>query len=215
MGFLDIEETRWACYLVTYQTGAQRWCGYLTFRNDSGERTQTVRTTNMFIESGEREIERKARQLGRPLLSGLLASALNTRPDHRKAARVRGWVQEALGRRRNQDRVRGGAAPADGHVSTDVDAVLRSRYETYCLDQITHLVTLIPEAAWAEVVEELVKGASFAFRSKDRLQFSLLVVQRLEGLLRLPPFEVWRADYQRHRAEHERYRHELQSGEAP
>ena len=232
-------------------------------------RPATIRTADVFIESDERAIEGKARQLGKPLLIGLLASAQSladkeeraaddgearqpptTEPNPTTSANARNatlqqntrnvttasnasegsgeWmrdqVREALGVRRHrgtrlqrdQDtdaqrelRLPGADAPRE---TPESDAADRSAYETYRLDQISHLVGLIPEPLFASVVERLLDGETFSFGAKDRLQFSLIAVQRLEGLLRLPPFEVWRTDRRAHPIAHERYHHDLQRG---
>ena len=274
VGFLESDGTRWACYLVTYQSSARRWCGYLTFRDESDPPT-TLRTTDVFIETDERSIEGKARQLGKPLLIGLLASAQSLAEKERRAADdrasrrasgndeasgqasgndqaarraendeaarrttgidgnptngparpegagkwMRDQVRQALGVRRHRgasphpaQRELGLQEPAAAPDTPESEASDRSAYETYCLDQITHLVGLIPEPLFGSVVERLLDGETFSFGAKDRLQFSLIAVQRLEGLLRLPPFEVWRADRRAHPIAHERYHHDLHRG---
>ena len=65
-----------------------------------------------------------------------------------------------------------------------------------------------PEAL-EQLVDELLRGQRFEFGAKDRLQFAMIVVQRLEALLPLPPLEVFLDDYRRHSLEYDRYRHDL------
>ncbi len=196
-GFLEYEGNSWACYLVTRRTSQRRWCGHLTFRPERADRVAEVRTADLFIEAEEAEIERRARSLGRPLLTGLLASALEveSRPS---GARLRGWVREALAHER-------GRAPAD-------DSTLRAEYLTYRLDQLTHLVMLIDETAFEGVVTRLLEKESYSFRASDRLQFAMLFSQKLEALLPLPPFEAFVADFTQHEAGYRRYHHDLHAG---
>lgn len=200
-GFLDYEGHSWACYLVTARTARNRWCGYLTFRPDTGSRVEVVRTAELFIESTEADIERRARGLGKPLLIGLLASALEVerRPT---GAHLRGWVRDAL----TQERV-----GSSRDATTEGD--LRVQYATYRLDQLTHLVGLIGEDVFGDVVEALLEEESYSFRASDRLQFAMLFAQKLETLLPLPPFEAFATDFQRHEALYRRYHHDLHAAD--
>ena len=80
VAFLEREGESWACFLVTFLDQDRRWHGYFSFRPKDGELEEDeVRTADIFREASEAEIDHKARGLGRPLLSGLLASALHTR----------------------------------------------------------------------------------------------------------------------------------------
>ena len=206
-GFLEHDGTSWACYLVSYRTAQNRWCGYLTFRPDGADPLAAVRTADLFIESNEAEIAQRARGLGRPLLTGLLASALDVdrRPSGEK---LRGWVRDALDR----EQTRGTPPPPTS--SNEVDAgALRAAYATYRLDQLTHLVSLVDHEHFQSLVAELLAEEPYSFRSQDRLQFAMLFVQKLEPLVPLPPFEVFAEDYRAHRAAHERYHHDLHAGQ--
>jgi hypothetical protein len=98
MGFLERDEEQWACYLVTFQDGGGGWKGYFAFRpgNAASERDE-IHTAHIFIEEAEAEIDRKARGLGRPLLTGLLSSALHTRERaQREAPALRNWFRDML-----------------------------------------------------------------------------------------------------------------------
>ena len=206
VGFLDHGTTRWACYLVTYRASATNWRGYLAFRAERSDGIRVVRTAEIFLESNEAEIDRKARNMGRPLLTGLLSSALEVEESNRQKAlsgsEVRGWVHEAL-------RERACDVPA---TSAEDVARIRSRYESYRIDQLTHLVALMEQSALEALVGELLEGASFQFGARDRLQFAMLVVQRLEALLPLPPLEVFLEDCTQNPVAHERYHHDLYAG---
>ncbi len=214
VGFLVHEGCRWSCYLVTYRTGARTWRGHLTFRTTRAQSVRSVRTAPIFLEQEEDAIDRKARQLGRPLLSALLSSALQvettaeevagTGPgsDQEMRSGVRSWVEGAL-----RDRASRGPAPVQDRSAG------RARYETYRIDQLTHLVTLMDAASLEDLVMEVLDGERFEFGARDRLQFALLVVQRLEALLPLPPLQVFLEDLAAHPAEHERYRHQLYQGD--
>ena len=80
VAFLEREGETWACFLVTFLGQDRRWYGYFLSGPKTGNWSEDeVRTADIFREASEAEIDRKARGLGRPLLSGLLASALHTR----------------------------------------------------------------------------------------------------------------------------------------
>ena len=166
-------------------------------------------TAEIFIESSESAIDRKARQMGRPLLQALLSSSLEVEEASRQEAlagrEVRGWVREAL-----RDRASDNGVPEGGAVS-EVSGQ-RSRYETYRIAQMAHLVALMGQEALDQLVEEVLQGERFEFGAKDRLQFAMMVVQRLEALLPLPPLEVFLADYARRPLEYDTYHHDLYAG---
>ncbi len=215
VGFLEHEGERWSCYLVTRRAGARTWRGHLAFRTGRPSSRRSVRTADIFLEQEEGAIDRKARQLGRPLLSALLASALAvattgdgtaaTRREDVASARegIRTWVRDALLDRASQRRT---PERSDGGART------RARYETYRIDQLTHLVALMDQSSLEALVTDVLDGERFEFGARDRLQFALLVVQRLEALLPLPPIEVFLDDLAANPAEHERYRHQLHEG---
>jgi hypothetical protein len=155
--------------------------------------------------------------MGRPLLRALLSSALEVEEAARQRAlggrEVRGWVREAL-----RDRAADNEGPdvdgsgIEGTGEPQSLSTPRSRYETYRIAQMAHLVALMDKEALDRLVEEVLRGESFEFGAKDRLQFAMMVVQRLEALLPLPPLEVFLEDYARSPLEYDRYLHDLYAG---
>jgi hypothetical protein len=88
-------------------------------------------------------------------------------------------------------------------------------YDSYRADQVSHLIALIQPEAFRHVVEKLLDGREIDFRARDRFQLAMIVVQELERMLALPPFEVWVEDYLAHRDEYDRYTTALHSGGLP
>ncbi len=210
VGFLDRDDESWACFLVTYRKEQHRWHGYLSFRRSDGIEEDEIRTADIFLESSEAEIDRKARSLGRPLLSGLLASAVDAR------ARRSGGSPELRRRFRrllaDSSRDLGGewAAQATEEDPSGVPVpVLRSLYASYRMDQVAHLIALLRPADFQAAVDRILEDQSIDFSARDRLQFSMMVVERIEDLLPLPPFEVWVEDFLAHRDEYRLYAHTL------
>ena len=79
VAFIENAGQSWACCLVTFGGEEGLWHGYFSFRPGHGDAEEDeVRTADIFIEDSEAEIHHKARGLGRPLLTGLLDSALHT-----------------------------------------------------------------------------------------------------------------------------------------
>lgn len=217
VGFLEREGDTWACFLVTFQADDGQWRGYFSFRPEDGEAEEDeIRTADIFREESEGEIDRKARDLGRPLLSGLLASALHTR-DQREGStpKLRRWFRRLLAENSRELAGEWGPGGANGG-GTDLESLeevelseLRSLYSSYRLDQVAHLIALVRPRHFQETVETILDGKSFDFGAKDQLQFAMMVVERLEELLPLPPFEVWAEDYLGHRDEYALYAHTL------
>lgn len=195
VGFLHHEDEDWACFLVTYRTDGGRWHGYFSFRPpDAGSEEEEIRTAEIFRENDEGEIDRKARGLGRPLLSGLLASALHTRErKDRDAPALRKWFREMLAT--NAREVAGEWEEESQSPEERTLAELRSIYASYRLDQVAHFISLVHPDDFQEAVNRLLEGETFDFGARDRLQFAMMVVERIEALLPLPPFEVWAQDY--------------------
>ncbi len=207
MGFLDREDGTWACYLVTFQAPDGAWRGFFAFRpGHSNQEADEIHTAHIYVEDSEGEIDRKARGLGHPLLAGLLASALHTRArKDREAPALRNWFRETL------RRSAGGADPAwSGSVASDRTlAELRSLYDSYRIDQVVHLITLVDPDHFQTAVETILDGRTFDFSARDRLQFAMMVVDHLERLLPLPPFERWAEDYLAHPEAYQHYTHHL------
>lgn len=207
VGFLEREGERWACFLVTFHGRDLRWHGYLSFRPRDGEADEDdVRTAEIFLEASEAEIDRKARQLGRPLLSGLLASALHTRErDRGPTPHLRRRFRKLLAENsRTLSEGWDGETPEEPTL-----AQLRSLYASYRLDQVAHLIALIQPDVFEATVDGVLHGRRIDFGAKDRLQFSMMVVEYLETLLPLPPFDVWAEDFLAHREEYRLYAHTL------
>ena len=201
VAFLDHEGTSWACYLVTHAARSGRWHGYLSFRSADAEADgHEVRTADIFIEGSEAAIHQKARGLGRPLLGGLLASALHT-GDRRRPGLGRRF-RELIGRKT-------GALPASGEGGTERDDDLRSLYASYRLDQVAHFICLVAPDAFEAAVDRILDGERVDFRTKDRIQFAMMVVSHIERHLPLPPFEVWVEDYRAHPDDYRLYTHTL------
>ncbi len=209
VGFLQSEDQSWACFLVTYRERGGRWRGYFSFRPQEGGTDQDeIRTADIFVEDSERQIHGKARGLGRPLLSGLLASALQTRagadadPPH-----LRKWFRSIL---KTNSRELAGTWEDDGGAAEHRSIrELRSIYASYRLDQVAHFITLVGKEEFHSSVERILEGESFDFGAKDRLQFAMMVVEFIESRLPLPPFEVWVEDYLAHPEEYRLYTHTL------
>jgi hypothetical protein len=202
--FLERNGERWSVFLATYVGDDGRWRGYFTFRTGESEELsgEEIRTTDLFVESDEADIDARARGLGRPLLVSLLESALHTR-ERRKAPDMGGWFREVLADRSEQLTmdVASGEDESRQH--------LESLYDSYRIDQVSHLVALLEPAAFNALVDRLLEGRQIDFRASDRLQLAMLVVQELERHLPLPPFEVWAEDYTAHPEVYQRYSHAL------
>lgn len=193
VAFLESRDDTWACFLVTAPHEAGAWRGYFSFRPSHGDADEDeVRTADIFIETSESEIYDKARGLGRPLLAGLLESALYTRERSTNGTRrLRGRFRSLL--------VENAAEIADGWGSDDdqnrdVDR-LRSLYASYRLDQVAHFICLVDPEAFEQAVDTILEGESVDFLAKDRMQYAMMVVDYIEALLPLPDFDTFAADY--------------------
>lgn len=196
---------------MTFPSEANRWHGYFSFRPSHSEvEADEVRTTDIFLEASETAIHDKARSLGRPLLRGLLDSALHT------AARVPGDEPHLRGRFRTLlAESSSELAGADGvGVAASVDRTpdLRSLYESYRLDQVCHFICLVDPDDFDGAVDRILDGASIDFRSRDRVQFARMVVDYIEERLPLPDFESWVADYTARPDTYRLYAHTLHRG---
>jgi len=208
VAFLDYEDETWACFLVTYAgRGRNRWHGFFSFRPGSGEADEDeVRTADIFIEESEAEIHEKARGLGRPLLNGLLASAVHTsRRKHKDAPRLRARFREILAENAQEL-----AGSWDGEATPRMDeGELQSLYASYRLDQVAHFICLVDPADFEVAVDRILDGERVDFRTSDRVQFAMMVVEYVESRLPLPPFEVWVRDFLAHPESYRLYAHTL------
>lgn len=214
VGFLEQDGETWACFLATFRDPRGRWHGYFSFRPKDGEVEQDeIRTADIFLESSEGEIDRKARGLGRPLLTGLLASALHTRErSDGGSPHLRRWFRDMLARNSRQ---LAGSWPEqntedrDGGDGDEELSRLRSLYASYRLDQVCHFIALVRPGDFQEAVDRILEGEAFDFGARDLLQFSMMVVEFIENHLPLPPFEAWAEDYLANRHVYALYAHTL------
>jgi hypothetical protein len=209
VAFLENRDDRWACFLVTSPDGEGGWRGHFSFRPSQGDTAEDdVQTADIFIESSESEILEKARTLGRPLLTGLLESALYTRDKGTDAPRrLRGRFKSLL--------VENSLEIAGDWDSSNVDEAdrdldrLRSLYASYRLDQVAHFICLVDASAFEDAVDIILEGESIDFLSKDRMQFAMMVVDHIEHLIPLPDFATWTRDYLAHPEAYRLYTHIL------
>ena len=204
VGFIEHTGRSWTCFLVSTQASRDRWKGRLVFRPaDAGSEADEVATAEIFLEASEEEIHERTRVLGRPLLRALLDSALDVRERAGERPGLRRWFRERVAadaQKLAEEGERGDAGDA---------ARLRSLYASYRLDQIVHLIQLVRAEDFDSVVDRILEGRRVDFDTGDRLQLAMLVVERLEALLPLPPFETWVEDYLAHRDRYRAYAHTL------
>jgi hypothetical protein len=195
VAFLESQGDTWACFLVTFPGDAQSWHGYFSFRPSHGEAAEDeVRTTDIFIESSEDEIHEKARGLGRPLLAGLLESALYTADGSGSGPRLRGRFRSLLVQ--NSVQIAGDWSRQEPAPQKDREIEnLRSLYASYRLDQVAHFICLVDQEEFEHAVDKILDGESVDFLAKDRMQYAMMVVDYIEGLLPLPDFDTWAEDF--------------------
>lgn len=196
-------------FLVTYPGLDGRWRGYFSFRTAllAGEE---IRTADLWVEESEAELDVRARSLGRPLLESLLESALHTAERRRGfSPDMRRWFRDVLAEQSGQLSLKIGASEGEPSL-----AHLRSLYDSYRIDQVVHLIALIEQDHFNEVVERLLDGREIDFGARDRLQLAMMVVRELEERLPLPPFEVWVEDYMADPERYHLYSHQLHREEA-
>lgn len=204
--FLEREGERWTVFLVTHPGRDGDWRGHFSFRPaDAEPDARDIRTADLFLESSEAEVDARARSLGRPLLQALLESTLHTEERRRNfSPNAQHWFRDLLAE--HSAELAPDVAPEQEKPSL---AHLRSLYDSYRIDQVAHLIALTRAEDFRQLVEQLLDGREIDFRTRDRLQLAMLVVQELEQYLPLPPFEVWAEDYVEHREEYHRYSHLL------
>ena len=195
VAFLESQGDTWACFLVTAPGGNGTWHGYFSFRPSHGEvEDDEVRTTDIFIEASEAEIHEKARGLGRPLLAGLLESAIYSAGGNGSAPRLRGRFRSLL--TQNAQDIAGDWSGDSGPALDERELErLRSLYASYRLDQVAHFICLVEQEAFDRAVDTILDGESVDFLTKDRMQYAMMVVDHIERLLPLPDFETWAADF--------------------
>ena len=192
---------------MTFPAAAGRWHGYFAFRPSHSEvASDEVRTTDIFVEASETEIHDKARSLGRPLLRGLLDSARHTAAKEPDAPpHLRGRFRSLLADTSSD--------LSDPWDESDIQAEeverLRSLYESYRLDQVSHFICLVDPDDFEGAVDTILDGESIDFRSRDRVQFARMVVDYIERHLPLPDFETWAADYVARPSTYRLYAHTL------
>ena len=199
VAFVEDGDDSWACFLVTFPAPNGTWHGYFSFRPGHSEvEEDEVQTTDIFVEASEAEIHEKALSLGRPLLTDLLDSAIHTssRNGHGEP-RLRGRFRTLLAE--NAVEIAGDWTGERTPPPTDQELDrLRSLYTSYRLDQVAHLICLVRPTDFEEAVDDILGGESIDFRTKDRVQFAMIVVGHIESLLPLPDFETWARDFLAH-----------------
>ena len=209
VAFLEKEGQSWACYLVTTGPRDGQWHGYFSFRPGDGEVAEDeVRTAEIFIEDSEAAIDEKARGLGRPLLTGLLDSALHaSRRNGTGNRKLRGRFRSLL--KENAREIAGNWTEDDDAPSAEELDRLRSMYASYRLDQVSHFICLVEPADFEEAVDAILEGEAIDFRTKDRVQFAMMVVDEIERRLPLPDFDTWARDFLAHPDAYRLYTHTL------
>lgn len=191
VAFIESGDDTWACFLVTFPATDARWHGYFSFRpSHSDLKDDEIRTTDIFVEASEAEIHTKARNLGRPLLQGLLDSAIHTSGKRNgDATRLRGRFRSLL--TANSVEIAGEWTAVN---DAEIDR-LRSLYESYRIDQVSHFICLVEPDDFEAAVDEILSDERIDFRTKDRVQFAMMVVDHIERRLPLPDFETWVSDF--------------------
>jgi len=209
VAFLGQGSESWACFLVTFPATERTWHGYFSFRPSHSERPDDeVRTTDIFVEASEAEIHEKARGLGRPLLQGLLDSAIHTSGrGSDEMMHLRGRFRSLLSA--NSVDIAGAWTEEELPITGDELDRLRSLYESYRIDQVSHLICLVDPDDFEAAVDQILDGESIDFRTKDKVQFARMVVDHIERLLPLPDFETWAKDFMEHAESYRLYAHTL------
>lgn len=207
--FLYRGGVRWTVFLLTYLRMDGQWRGYFTFRTAAEGLDQSeIRTTDLFVEETEAEVDARARGLGRPLVLALLESALDTHQRRRGfSPELVRLFRELLSRHAAEQHTSRFRADETGGAPSLEE--LHSLYESYRLDQVSHLIVLMEPEYFREMVEVLLDGRRIDFKARDRFQLAMGVVQEIERRLPLPPFERWVEDYLANADEYRRYSHAL------
>jgi hypothetical protein len=209
--FLEHDGEPWTAFLVTYAERDGYWRGHFMFRSAlMAPDTSEVRTADLFVETSEEAVDARARSLGRPLLESLLQSAVHTAQRRRGVTQSYAkWFRDILSRSAQQHVEDAVTDPARSLQR------MKSLYESYRTDQVSHLIALTDPNDFRALVEKLLDGREIDFRARDRFQLAMIVVQELEKRLPLPPFEAWVEDYLARPAVYEEYAQRLHTGELP
>ena len=209
LGFLETNGASWACFLATFQATGSTWHGYIAFRPSHSElSSDEVRTTHIFLENSEAQIHDKARGLGRPLLNGLLDSALHTKTLQKdEPTPLRGQFKALL----NTNSAELAGDWLDEHIEISKGELerLRSLYESYRIDQVCHFILLVDADDFGRAVDRILERERIDFRTKDRVQFARIVIDYIESLLPLPDFKSWAQDFLAHPESYRLYTHTL------
>lgn len=209
VAFIESGDEQWACFLVTFPAADARWHGYFSFRPSHSElQDDEVRTTDIFVEASESEIHVKARSLGRPLLQGLLDSAIHTSgKENGHRDRLRGRFRSLL--TANSVEIAGEWTGEEVRIDDAELGRLRSLYESYRIDQVSHFICLVDPDAFESAVDTILADERIDFRTKDRVQFAMMVVDHIERRLPLPDFETWARDFLANPEAYRLYAHTL------
>ncbi len=209
LGFLEWENDSWSCFLVSFIGKDQNWHGKIKFRPRkniiSGE-SGSIETANIFIETSEAQIDRKARGLGRPLLRSLLASAIHKNQlTAERTTGLKSWFKNNL----NKESA-GISSAASEHLQNTTEpnaSHLQSLYSSYKADQLCHFISLIDPQAFERAVDHILEGQKIDFKSDDQFQLSLIVLEYIETRLPIPTYSVWKEDFLSNRDEYIQYSH--------
>jgi hypothetical protein len=98
-----------------------------------------------------------------------------------------------------------GQSPQGDPETELTEAVLRAKYAEFCSAQLTEVFLSLSDERIYEIVEEEAREqdlhtGKLGFRAMVRL-----ATKRLRENVPLPPFEVWRAEYEEDPERYERY----------
>jgi hypothetical protein len=97
----------------------------------------------------------------------------------------------------------------DGKAASVRDGSLRSLYASYRLDQVAHFISLVEPDHFVEAVDRILEGKKVDFRTSDRIQWAMMVVEFVEQRIPLPPYEVWVEDFLGYPETYRLYAHTL------
>ncbi len=141
-------------------------------------------------------------------MNGLLESALHTKGlRDNKTTPLRGQFRAILNT--NSAKLAGSWIDDGIDISSDELERLRSQYESYRIDQVCHLISMVDADDFAYAVDRILEGERIDFRTKDRLQFARIVIDHIEALMPLPDFESWARDFLAHPEAYRLYTHTL------